>query len=82
MVQDFDGRVRAVCEFVGVEWSDTMRRFDEHASVADLRSPSALQVRRPLYGEGVGQWRRYGAQLKPVLPILEPWVEKFGYPRD
>jgi tetratricopeptide (TPR) repeat protein len=82
MVQDFDGRVRAVCEFIGIEWSDTMRRFDEHASVADLRSPSALQVRRPLYGEGIGQWRRYGEQLKPVLPILEPWVEKFGYPRD
>jgi tetratricopeptide (TPR) repeat protein len=82
MVQDFDGRVRAVCDFIGVEWSETMRNFDEHASIADLRSPSALQVRRPLYGEGIGQWRRYGEQLKPVLPILEPWVVKFGYPRD
>ncbi len=82
MVQDFDGRIRAVCDFIGVEWAETMRNFDEHASIADLRSPSALQVRRPLYGEGIGQWRRYGEQLKPVLPILEPWVTKFGYPRD
>jgi hypothetical protein len=82
MVQDFDGRVRAVCEFIGVEWAETMRNFDEHASVADLRSPSALQVRRPLYGEGIGQWRRYSEQLKPILPILEPWAEKFGYSRD
>jgi len=82
MVQDFDGRIRAVCDFIGVEWAETMRNFDEHASVADLRSPSASQVRRPLYSEGIGQWRRYGEQLKPVLPVLEPWVEKFGYPRD
>ena len=82
MVEDFEGRVRAVCDFIGVEWSDTMRNFSEHRLVADLRSPSATQVRRPLYGEGVGQWRRYGEQLKPILPILEPWVVKFGYPRD
>lgn len=82
MIEDFDGRVRAVCEFLGVEWDDTMRRFNELAPAVDLRSPSATQVRRPLYGEGIGQWRRYAEQLKPVLPILAPWVEKFGYPRD
>lgn len=82
MVEDFDGRIRAVCDFIGVEWTETMRRFDEHRMVADLRSPSALQVRRPLYSEGVGQWRRYAEQLKPVLPILKSWAVKFGYPRD
>jgi len=82
MIEDFDGRIRAVCDFIGVEWAETMRRFDEHRSVADLRSPSALQVRRPLYKDGVGQWRRYAEQLKPVLPILEPWAVKFGYARD
>lgn len=82
MVEDFETRIRAVCDFIGVEWSDAMLRFDKNRLVADLRSPSALQVRRPLYGEGIGQWRRYGDQLRPVLPILEPWVEKFGYPRD
>ena len=82
MVEDFDGRIRAVCDFIGAEWAETMRNFDEQKLVADLRSPSALQVRRPLYGEGIGQWRRYAEQLEPVLPILEPWVEKFGYPID
>jgi hypothetical protein len=82
MVQDFDGRVRAVCDFIGVEWAETMRNFDTHVSVADLRSPSARQIRRPLYGEGIGQWRHYSEQMKPVFPLLEPWVDKFGYPRD
>ena len=82
MVEDFDGRIRAVCDFIGVEWAETMRRFDEHKMVADLRSPSALQVRRPIFREGVGHWRRYGEQLKPILPILEPWAKKFGYPVD
>jgi len=80
MVQDFEGRVRAVCDFIGTEWSDTMREFDKHGPAIDLRSPSATQVRQPLYGEGQGQWRRYAEQLAPVMPILKPWVERFGYP--
>lgn len=82
MVQDFDGRIRALCDFIGVEWDETMRNFDKLAPAVDLRSPSATQVRRPLYAEGIGQWRRYADQLAPILPILQPWVEKFGYPVD
>ncbi|HVV65716.1 MAG TPA: sulfotransferase, partial [Rhizomicrobium sp.] len=79
MVRDFEGRVRAVCEFIGLEWSDSMREFHKNAPSPDIRSPSAGQVQRPLYGEGVGQWRLYSQQLAPMLPILAPWVEKFGY---
>lgn len=82
MVMDFEGRVRAVCDFIGIEWDDSMRDFDKNAPHVDIRSPSAGQVQRPLYGEGIGQWRRYAEQLKPIQPILKPWVEKFGYPAE
>jgi tetratricopeptide (TPR) repeat protein len=82
MVQDFDGRIQAVCDFIGVPFTDAMRNFSEQKIVADLRSPSAMQVRQPLYGDGIAHWRRYADQLAPILPILEPWVEKFGYPKD
>ena len=57
-----------------------MREFNRNAPKVDLRSPSARQVQRPLYSEGVGQWRNYAEQLAPVQPILRPWVEKFDYP--
>jgi hypothetical protein len=43
---------------------------------------SANQVRRGLNAEGIGQWRNYAAQLAPVLPILQPWVQRFGYPAE
>ena len=82
MVQDFDARIRAVCEFMGVEWDDSMRNFNKYAPAVDLRSPSATQVRKPLYSEAIAQWRRYSDQLAPILPILRPWAEKFGYPPD
>ena len=82
MVRDFEGRIRAVCEFIGVEWNDEMRQFNKFAPNVDIRSPSATQVRQPLYGEGIGQWRRYEEQLAPIFPILSPWVRKFGYPEQ
>jgi len=80
MVEDFEGSVRAVCEFIGVEWSDSMRDFNRYAPAVDLRSPSATQVRKPLYNEALAQWRRYQDRLAPILPVLQPWAEKFGYP--
>ena len=79
MIEDFDSRVRAVCDFLNLEWSQDMRSFSTAAQERAIRSPSAAQVRRPLYSEGVGQWRRYAAQLEPALPILAPWVKRFGY---
>ena len=29
-------------------------------------------------GSGL-RWRRIFSQLTPVLPVLEPWVQTFGY---
>lgn len=79
MVEDFEGSVKAVCDYIGVAWSDSMRDFNRYAPAVDLRSPSATQVRKPLYGDAIAQWRRYEGQLAAILPILQPWAEKFGY---
>ncbi|MBS0273280.1 MAG: sulfotransferase [Proteobacteria bacterium] len=81
MVADFEPQVRAVCDFLGIAWDDSMRNFSESAKMREIRSPSVLQVRRELYREGVDQWKKYERQLADILPILAPWVEKFGYPR-
>ncbi|HEX3429377.1 MAG TPA: sulfotransferase [Rhizomicrobium sp.] len=79
LVSDFDGQVRAVCDFLGLEFSESMANFSETTRGSDIRSPSVQQVRRGLYKESVGQWRRYHDQLSPVLPVLAPWVHRFGY---
>lgn len=81
MIADFDASIAAVCDFIGIGWQDSMREFHTR-DLLPVHSPSAAQIRRPLYNEGVGQWRRYAKQLAPVIPVLEPWVEAFGYPRD
>jgi len=82
LVGDFEGAIRRVCAFTGIDWHEGMRDFRAAAESIDRRSASAAQVRRGLYAEGVGQWRRYREQLAPVLPILAPWVKRFGYPAE
>ena len=82
LVSDFDDHVQAMCDFVGLEWEDSMRDFAAHAKSRAITTPSSAQVRQGLSREGIGHWRRYREQMAPVLPILQPWVERFGYPAD
>lgn len=82
LVADFDGETRALCDFLEVEWSAEMRAFAETARERRVRSLSSAQVKRGLYAGAVGHWRNYRDQLAPAAPMLQPWVERFGYPPE
>lgn len=79
LVNDFDGESRRLCAFIGLEWNESMRGFAERARAGLVNTPSAPQVARGLFAQGIGQWRRYRRELSPVLPKLAPWVARFGY---
>ena len=78
LVTAFEPTVRQFAAFIGLEWTEAFRAFNRTALARGVRTASATQVRRGLY-DGRGQWRRYAEQLAPVLPILAPWVERFGF---
>ncbi|MEK6637577.1 MAG: sulfotransferase [Pseudomonadota bacterium] len=78
LVHDFDATTQALCNFLGLEWSPEMRDFNKTAQRRGVATASASQVRRALY-DGTKQWERYKAQMASVLPILQPWVERFGF---
>jgi len=77
VVAEFDREVRTALEFIGLDWDPAVRDFA--ARGADAKTPSAGQLARGLNAEGVGAWKRYAGQMAPALPILAPWVERFGY---
>ncbi len=81
LVADFEAETRALCARLGLEWAP-LAAFAEAAKSRGIATPSAIQVARGLYGEGVGRWRRYREQLGPVLPALTPWARRFGYAPD
>ena len=78
LVQDFDAETQAMCAFAGLEWTEQVRSFDRTAAKRGVTTASAGQVTRGLY-DGTRQWEPYAEYLAPVLPILEPWLRKFGY---
>lgn len=80
LVGDFDNTIGRVCAFAGIEWTEAMQHFQNASAVIDRRSQSAAQVRRGLYKGAAEHWRHYARELTPVLPILAPWIARFGYP--
>lgn len=80
LVADLEGEMRALLEYLGLEWRTSV--LDNQASAAArgaVRTASYAQIGQPLYTRAVGRWERYREQLAPVLPLLEPWIERLGY---
>jgi hypothetical protein len=82
LIQNFESEVGGVCAFLNIEWSDRMREFAEGARERGVATASGAQLSRGLSAAGVGEWRRYRAQLAPVLPTLNRWAAHFGYEND
>ncbi|HET9334972.1 MAG TPA: sulfotransferase, partial [Sphingomicrobium sp.] len=80
MVDDLEGEMRPLLEFLGLPWDE---RVLEHQKTAldrgYIRTPSYAQVTEGIYKRASGRWERYRKHLEPILPILAPWVERFGY---
>ena len=79
LVEDFEGTVRSACDFLDLEWNSNMADVAATARSRGISTPSAAQLAGGLNREGQGAWRRYREQMTPVLPVLEPWVKRFGY---
>lgn len=77
LVHEFEPTTRALCSFAGIPWSEAVMRFAETAKTRGVSTASAQQVRKGLY-DGGGQWKPHAAMFAPVLPLLDPWIERFG----
>lgn len=82
LIGDFENEARGLCAFLDLDWNEKMRDFAETARARGVATPSGAQLARGLNAGGVGEWRKYRDQLAPILPVLAPWAEKFGYAAD
>lgn len=80
VVADLEGELRPLLEFLGLPWNEKMLDHQRTAAGRGLiRTPSYAQVTEKIYKRASGRWERYREHLAPILPILAPWVERFGY---
>ena len=68
LVEDLEGGARRLIDHLGLPWDEACLRF--YDSKRSVGTASFAQVRRPIYKDSVGRWRRYEAHLGPLLEAL------------
>jgi tetratricopeptide (TPR) repeat protein len=79
LVAGFEQEMRGICEFIGLEWLPGMREFADRVQTREHATPSTAQLSRGLITSATGQWRNYEAHVRMAVPVLEPWISRFGY---
>lgn len=83
MVEDVEAATRPLFDFLNLAWEEQV--LDHQKTAVDrgyIRTPSYAQVTEKIYSSASGRWNRYRGQMNEVLPILEPWVSRYGYSLD
>jgi len=75
---DFEGEARKLIEFIELPWDPACLKFNEAEST--VRTFSRQQVRKPIYNSSVERWRRYEAQLQPLVTALGDLMESSSSP--
>ena len=80
LTADFTTEVRKLADFLQLPWDDVMLSPGAHARAKGfISTPSYSQVTKPINTRSVGRWKNYQSRFNPVLPILTPWLQRWGY---
>ena len=75
MVEDPEREIRALLAYCGLPFEEACLNF--HETDRAVRTASSEQVRRPIFSEGVEQWRNYEPWLGPLKDALGPVLDAY-----
>jgi len=73
LVEDTEGVVRRLLDYCGLPFEAGCLKFYENDRA--VRTVSSEQVRRPIFRQGLDQWRRYEPWLGPLKQALGPALD-------
>ncbi|CAM5339514.1 sulfotransferase [Rhodanobacter lindaniclasticus] len=80
VVSDLDGQAARLARFLDLADAAPMLRFAEHARARRyISTPSYAQVTEGVHRKAVGRWQNYHEHFAPVLPLLQPWIDRYDY---
>lgn len=80
LVTEFEREVRCITHFLRLPWDDRVLQPGQHARAKGyISTPSYSQVVRPISARSVGRWLHYAGMFTPVLPIVQPQLERWNY---
>jgi tetratricopeptide (TPR) repeat protein len=74
VVEDLEGSVRRLLDFCGLEFEPACLEF--YKNERSVRTASSEQVRRPIFKEGLDQWRNFEPWLGPLQEHLGELVSR------
>jgi len=74
MVADTEKQIRALLDYCELGFEEQCLRYYETDRA--IRTPSSEQVRRPIFTEGLEQWRNFEAHLGPLKEALGPEIRR------
>lgn len=80
LVTDVEAQSRRIVDFLGLAWDEAC--LDFHTTQRSVQTPSRWQVRRPANTASIERWRRYEAQLQPLLEALDLPLDQDGVLRS
>ncbi|MGO9991203.1 MAG: tetratricopeptide repeat-containing sulfotransferase family protein [Steroidobacteraceae bacterium] len=75
MVENTEAEVRRLLDYCGLPFEEGCLRFYE--SERAVRTASSEQVRRPIFRDGMGQWRHYEPWLGPLKQALGEVLDRY-----
>jgi tetratricopeptide (TPR) repeat protein len=69
-VADVEWQSRRMLEFLGLPFEENVLRYYETERL--VRTPSANQVRQPIYRDSLDSWKNYERHLGPLIESLQP----------
>lgn len=69
LVADQESETRRMLAHCGLDWADACLSF--HTNSAPVSTPSAAQVRQPIYSDSVARWKRHAEVMEPVRRVFE-----------
>ncbi|MGB0572663.1 MAG: tetratricopeptide repeat-containing sulfotransferase family protein [Alphaproteobacteria bacterium] len=79
LVDDPRAVLTQVVTFLELDWHDELLNSAGTNVGRYISTPSYTGVTEGVNARAVGRWKGYAKQLEPVMPLLQPYIEAFGY---
>ncbi|MES2289340.1 MAG: sulfotransferase [Pseudomonadota bacterium] len=79
-ITDFEDTYRAMFDYAGLPWTESVVEFHRQAGRKYISTPSRGQVSQPIYSSSLARWRRYAGQVESASETLAPIIAELGYP--
>ena len=69
VIDNLEGEVERMLDFLELPFEDSCITFYE--TDRSVRTASSEQVRKPVNKSGMGRWKPYAKNLKPLIDVLD-----------